>query len=145
VPLTPALDGSAETIKAAAAIKGSAGALPHERLADVYSAADLSVLLSSREGWPNVLLESMACGTRVLATAVWGTPEVVTDPAAGRLLEDTDPAVVARAIAEELARPAERGAVRACAERHSWEHTAAGVQAVFEQAVADDLAAEPAR
>ncbi|EKD97224.1 MAG: Glycosyl transferase group 1, partial [uncultured bacterium] len=46
-----------------------------------YSAADVLALCSSREGWANVLLEAMACGTPVIATNIWGTPEVVNNPA----------------------------------------------------------------
>ena len=43
-------------------------------LCEIYNAADALVLASSREGWANVLLESMACGTPVIGSAVWGTP-----------------------------------------------------------------------
>src|SRR5205807_2176217 len=51
-----------------------------ERLCRIYNAIDSLVLASSREGWANVLLESMACGTPVVASAVWGTPEIVAAP-----------------------------------------------------------------
>jgi glycosyltransferase involved in cell wall biosynthesis len=51
------------------------GMVPHEELASLCSAADISVLASAREGWANVLLESMACGTPVVATDIWGTAE----------------------------------------------------------------------
>ncbi|MDO8932730.1 MAG: glycosyltransferase, partial [Rhodocyclaceae bacterium] len=51
------------------------GAMPQAKLRMLYSAADCLVLASSREGWANVLLEAMACGTPVVATNVWGTPE----------------------------------------------------------------------
>ena len=46
----------------------------------VYSAADALVLASEREGWPNVLLESAACGTPVVAFNVGGVPEILADP-----------------------------------------------------------------
>ncbi|MCB1768449.1 MAG: glycosyltransferase family 4 protein, partial [Candidatus Competibacteraceae bacterium] len=64
------------------------GAVPNVELARWYSAVDVLALASSREGWANVLLESMACGTPVVATRIWGTPEVVQEPVAGRLVAD---------------------------------------------------------
>jgi glycosyltransferase involved in cell wall biosynthesis len=63
------------------------GARPNEELLVWYSAADLSCLVSSREGWPNVLLESLACGTPVVATGVGGVPQVIVSPELGVLVE----------------------------------------------------------
>lgn len=63
------------------------GACPNERLHLWYNSADLSCLASSREGWPNVVLESLACGTPVVATRVWGTPEILRSPEYGLLVE----------------------------------------------------------
>ncbi|MBF0128018.1 MAG: glycosyltransferase family 4 protein, partial [Magnetococcales bacterium] len=60
-----------------------AGLQPRERMPLWFNGADALVLASDREGWANVLLEAMACGTPVLATPVWGTPEVVNSPDAG--------------------------------------------------------------
>jgi glycosyltransferase involved in cell wall biosynthesis len=102
------------------------GAMPQERLATVYNAAEVLVLASSREGLPNVLLEALACGTPVVATAVWGTPEVVAAPVAGRLVEQRTPEALGMAIRDLLADPPARAAVRAYALRFAWGPTTAG-------------------
>jgi glycosyltransferase involved in cell wall biosynthesis len=107
------------------------GAMPQERLAILYSAADALVLASSREGLPNVLLEALACGTPVVATAVWGTPEIVAAPAAGRLVHPRTPEALAAAIRDLLADPPRRAAVRAYAERFAWGPTTAGQIRMF--------------
>ena len=72
-----------------------AGTCPNERLRDWYSASDASCLASSREGWPNVVLESLACGTPVVATKVWGTPEILTSPELGILVDQSESAIAA--------------------------------------------------
>jgi teichuronic acid biosynthesis glycosyltransferase TuaC len=107
------------------------GRIAHDALAEVYGAADVLVLASSREGWANVLLEAMACGTPVAATKVWGTPEVVADPAAGLLVEPRTADAFASAIARLLAAPPPRSATRRYAERFSWDATTAGQLALF--------------
>jgi teichuronic acid biosynthesis glycosyltransferase TuaC len=64
-----------------------AGDQPPESLPYWYSAADALCLASSKEGWANVLLESLACGTPVIGTRVWGTPEVINHESLGILVE----------------------------------------------------------
>ncbi|MCL6607263.1 MAG: glycosyltransferase family 4 protein [Geminicoccaceae bacterium] len=113
------------------------GEIPHERLADLYNAADCLVLASSREGWANVLLEAMACGTPVVATAVWGTPEVVAAPEAGRLVAERSAPALAAAIRDLLAAPPPRAATRAYAERFGWEPTTAGQIELFGAVLAE--------
>lgn len=100
-----------------------AGQVPNDELARWYSAADVLVLASSREGWPNVLLEAMACGTPVVASAVGGIPEVVQDNAVGRLVHERSAGAFASAIADLLAARLDRQRVRVYAEGFSWNRT----------------------
>ena len=66
-----------------------AGGVPHQELFLWYSAADIVCLASGREGWPNVLLEAMACSKPVVATAVGGIPEIVSSDELGILVSET--------------------------------------------------------
>jgi glycosyltransferase involved in cell wall biosynthesis len=107
------------------------GVMPQEGLAAAYDAADVLVLASAREGYPNVLLEALACGTPVVATAVGGVPEIVRDSVAGRLVEKRSPEALAGAIRDLLADPPARAATRAYAERFAWGPTTAGQLRLF--------------
>jgi glycosyltransferase involved in cell wall biosynthesis len=107
------------------------GQVAPTEIAQVFCAADVLVLASSREGWANVLLEAMACGTPVVASDVNGTPEVVTEPAAGLLVRERTGAAFAAAIKQLLDRPLDRAATRAYAEGFSWEATTAGQLEIF--------------
>jgi teichuronic acid biosynthesis glycosyltransferase TuaC len=108
------------------------GSLPNTELLKWYSAADVLLLCSSREGWANVLLESMACGTPVVATDIWGTPEVVARPEAGRLVARREGPAFATAVVELLAAGVDRAATRRYAEGFSWQATTDGQLALFD-------------
>jgi glycosyltransferase involved in cell wall biosynthesis len=126
----------AELIRRRGAAIRIVDAMPQERLRSVYAAADALVLASTREGWPNVLLEAMACGTPVVATAVGGVPEIVSDPVAGRVLESRDAAEISQALRGLLASPPDRGAVRRHAERFGWDEVARGQVELFRSVLA---------
>ena len=112
------------------------GHVPHEDLARFYSAADALILASSREGWANVLLEAMACSTPVVASDVWGTPEVVSAPAAGILVRERTPAAFSNAIRRLFADPPPRSATRSHAETFSWDATTQGQLDLFRAIIA---------
>jgi len=112
------------------------GAVPHQRLPELYAAADLLVLASSREGWANVLLEAMACGTPAAATDVWGTAEVVADPAAGWLIPERSAPAVAASLRQALDTLPDRAATRRYAEAFDWGETSRGQLALFQRLAA---------
>jgi teichuronic acid biosynthesis glycosyltransferase TuaC len=116
------------------------GALPQSELKRYYGGADALVLASSREGWANVLLESMACGTPVIASNVWGTPEVVAAPEAGVLMPARTPAGVAEALRRLRAAYPISEATRRYAERFSWDDTTQGQLALFRKVAAQGRA-----
>jgi glycosyltransferase involved in cell wall biosynthesis len=111
------------------------GVVPQHLLPSYYNAADILVLASSREGWANVLLESMACGTPVVATSIWGTPEVVADPVAGRLASERSAAALVAAVVELSSAMPSRLQVRRYAEQFSWSDTTNGQLELFNSIV----------
>lgn len=110
------------------------GPLSQAVLREYYGAADALVLASSREGWANVLLEAMACGTPVVASNVWGTPEVVRTPAAGVLMRALTPQGVADGVRELRASYPDHAATRTYAEAFSWHDTTRGQIRLFHRA-----------
>ncbi|MCX8006021.1 MAG: glycosyltransferase [Burkholderiaceae bacterium] len=96
------------------------GNVAQAELARIYSAADVLVLASAREGWPNVLLEALACGTPVVASDVGGVREIVTDGAVGHVVSERTAEAFAAAIARTLASGFDAVALRRYAERFSW-------------------------
>jgi glycosyltransferase involved in cell wall biosynthesis len=110
-----------------------AGNLPQDELVTYYNAADALVLASSREGMPNVVLECLACGTPVIATAVGGIPELLGSPAAGYLIHERSAAAIVDAYRKLAAHPWDHAATRAHAEHFGWAETVKGLLAVFRQ------------
>lgn len=99
------------------------GQVPNDQLARWYSAADILVLASSREGWPNVLLEAMACGTPVVASRVGGVPEIVRAEESGRVVDPRSADNFSLALQDLWSRMPDRGQVRRYAEHFSWDAT----------------------
>jgi teichuronic acid biosynthesis glycosyltransferase TuaC len=129
-PLRAALEAAALEAGVAPAVRFT-GAQSQDALPGWYSAADLLVLASSREGWPNVLLEAMACGTRVVASRVGGVPEIVSASELGTAVEMNTAEDVAVAVRRELARPPRPQVVRAHALSMGWEPTCVQLRAVL--------------
>ena len=88
-------------------------------------ASDLVTLPSWAEGTPNVILEALASGRRVVATAVGGIPAVVDDPLLGELVAPRSPEQLGRALVRALGTSFEPAAVRARAATIGWRESAA--------------------
>jgi len=131
-PEEPKLRALAEQLGVAERVR-FLGQLSQDALMDVYRAADVLLLLSSSEGWANVLLEAMACGTGVVATDVGGTSEVLGTSPAGELVRERNSLAVAQAVERLLRRHPDRRAVRAYAEGFSWDATTQGQLDLFNE------------
>lgn len=111
------------------------GILTQNKLAEYYSAADCLVLASSREGWANVLLEAMACGTPVVATKVSGTPEIILNSTAGYLIDSRSAKGISSGIAKLRSCYPDRDEVRKYAAMFSWEEVVDDLDALITRVV----------
>jgi glycosyltransferase involved in cell wall biosynthesis len=113
------------------------GQVDQDALRTCYNTADATILASAREGMPNVVLESLACGTPVIASHVGGIPEVLTSDVAGVLLERSSPDCLRAAILALRERRLPKSAVREFALRFAWEPTINAQIALYRKVLAD--------
>ena len=101
-----------------------AGAQPHDRVPTWLAACDVLALPSWNEGMPNVVLEALACGRRVVASTVGGIPDVVRSPDLGTLVAPRDIEALARALTATVAAPYTPETIAAASPTPSWEGSA---------------------
>ena len=143
-PERAALERQAQTLRLGAQVR-FAGAVPNVELGRWYAAADVMVLASSREGWPNVLLESLASGTPVVATRVGGVPEILAGCRSSRLVDERTADAIAQAVQSVLTNPPERSALRTHAEGFGWAPTSAAQMTLFQRLAGHHAAGHPIR
>jgi glycosyltransferase involved in cell wall biosynthesis len=112
------------------------GAVPLAEVPLWMAAADLVTLPSHHEGSPNVLLEALASGRRVIATRVGGIPDIVHRPELGVLVPVGDVPALAAALGAELRIAYVGATVAALGARGGWDESAARLEASLAQAVA---------
>jgi glycosyltransferase involved in cell wall biosynthesis len=88
------------------------GAQPRQRVLELFAAADAVLLSSSWENFPHTVVEALAVGTPVIATATGGVAEVVRDGENGLLVPVGDATALAAAIGRYLADDALRARLR---------------------------------
>jgi len=115
------------------------GAQTPELVARWMTAANLLALPSYSEGYPNVLVEALACGRPIVATPVGGVPEIV-DASCGVLVAPRDAAALADGLDAALARDWDAAALSRRFSR-DWRGVAAETLAVCIEARAARAAA----
>jgi glycosyltransferase involved in cell wall biosynthesis len=115
------------------------GEVAHADLPKYYSACQASVLMSEREGWANVILESLACGTPVLGSDVGGTREIIQSPLAGFLLPERTVESLVTAVGQLRHAPPNRSDTRRYAQNFGWDAVARANKCLLEQAAAGKL------
>jgi len=100
-----------------------------DRVAQWMAASDLVTLPSYMEGCPNVVLEALACGRPVVATAVGGIPEIMSEQC-GRLVRPRDPGHLARALISVLDHSWDASTISALRTR-TWARVAEELSDVF--------------
>jgi teichuronic acid biosynthesis glycosyltransferase TuaC len=114
------------------------GPVPNDQLKTYFSAADASCLASREEGWPNVILESLACGTPVVATAVGAAPQLLSNPEFGMIVDPTPEAICA-GLSEALRQEWNPQTIATYAHGHTWENVAASAELVLKRAMGPSL------
>ena len=109
------------------------------QISDSLAKADVLILPSLWEGLPNVMLEAMAAGVPVIATAVGGVPEVIQDGENGLLVKPADVQSLKQAISKVCQSAAVRGAfaknAKSSAAQYTWERHVAKLAEIINQAI----------
>jgi glycosyltransferase involved in cell wall biosynthesis len=107
------------------------GHVPPETLAELMCAADVFCLASSREGWPNVLHEAMACGTPIVATSVGSVPDMAPSEDYGLVTPPGCIPSLSRALRCAFARQWDRSQIARWAKARDWNEVAREVAFEF--------------
>jgi teichuronic acid biosynthesis glycosyltransferase TuaC len=109
-----------------------AGAVENDDLPTWYQSADVFALASSREGWPNVLCEAQACGLPVVATKVWGIPEIIHCEELGVLVEERNAEGLRAGLERALTRVWDRSLIASVGGSRTWDRVAEELAVVFD-------------
>jgi D-inositol-3-phosphate glycosyltransferase len=117
------------------------GAVPQERLPLYYNAADVCVVPSYYETFGLVALESLACGTPVVASDVGATSSIIRNGETGYLVADNEPGKLADKISRLLWPNDEsgydKGSIRESVMTYGWPGIARRISRQFAAAVAE--------
>jgi glycosyltransferase involved in cell wall biosynthesis len=112
------------------------GDLPHEQVPQVLARLDIFAMPSTYEGFGVAAIEAAAMEVPVVASNVYGIPDVVDDGVTGLLVPPKDVSALAQALRsliadEERRRQMGRAARAFVAERYSWEKNTAQMESLY--------------
>ena len=107
------------------------GNISQLELVDYYSNATLLLLLSEREGMPNVVLEALACGLYVISTNVGGVPEIIFDEKVGLILNDNSVESITKAVEVHLNAMHSYEYISSFSKTLGWDNTSKGQLDIF--------------
>lgn len=112
-----------------------AGRKPHAEIPLWMSAADFLVLPSLSEGYPMVALESLACGTPVIASRVGGIPEIIISPDFGTMVPSRDSEALAQAILDAVGKNWDQAKLVTYARANTWAERAQRFLKVYQNVI----------
>jgi len=116
------------------------GRVAHEQLPQYYSAADAFILPSYHESFGMAALESLACGTPVIAGPVGGLTEILAVEGCGCLVHNSSASALAEAMETFMDRPAEERwspqDIRSAVTRFTWSRIARAIVDEYRRALA---------
>jgi len=104
------------------------GRIAHRQIPAYLSAVDLLCLPSLREGCPNIVLESLSCGTPVVATRVGAVPDIITSSSFGTIVDESSPKALAEGLTKGLNL---RGEESLAFHWYSWDENAQVVHSIM--------------
>jgi glycosyltransferase involved in cell wall biosynthesis len=119
------------------------GAVPHDRMPELYASAEIFCLPSLYEGFPLAILEAMAAGLPVVTTRVAGNPEAVADGTHGRLVDAEDVDGLAQALLDLIEDDAGRRRMGSQARRRVEEEFSIERIGVAYRELWEELAGDP--
>ena len=111
------------------------GTINHAEIPLWINSADLMVLPSRTEGWPNVIMEAFSCGIPVVATNVGGVPEIITSRDLGIIVPAEMPEKMAEAMQHGLEKKWNSEIIRNLVKGRSWFTVAQETNKVLEDIV----------
>ena len=114
-----------------------AGVLKPPVLAEYMSAVDVFCLASSREGWPNVVNEALACGVPAVSSDVGGVRDMIPSADYGLVVPASDQASLTVALGRALRIEWDRARIAAWGQSRSWTQVAAETATVLREAAAE--------